>query len=763
VQYLKRGLDVDREKADRLARELGMSSVMGELLLMRGIETKQDAQKYFSSDELINPFEFRMMEESVALIEEMIEAGVPIAVYSDYDCDGVCGAAIMYLVLKKLGAEVIVYFPDRFTEGYGTNARAIEMLADEAGLIITVDCGIRSVDDVALARDLGAEVIILDHHECEELPDTPYILNPKCPGEPYPNKNLCGAGIAFKMACALMGEDAYRLADLAGVATIGDLVSLTGENRAIAAMGIEQLKKQPNPGLKALLIEAGIDQDKVDSQSISFGIVPRINAAGRLEHAVRAFDLLTTSSRVDRTECARHIQELNDRRRTIQNNISVLAQEQVQNTEERIILIKGEGFHKGVVGLAASRIADQYYRPAIVLSEEDGMLTGSARSIDGVNIYDIMNTMSDRYTRFGGHSQAAGVTFPAEYFEEVKAGLNEAASELDASLFCRKKYYDTELDPELADLSLAEDILRLEPFGLDNPPPVFLIRNAVVSNISKMGKNREHTRGRLGKVPCVRFGGSLIDGVDYAVLGELLVNEYNGLRNPQFRIAAAQPVRGNVSKETELYFLRSFLSEVKQLAMRTELTENKADFFEKLEAAVNGGDSGTIVLIGSLAGMKFADMLPEELPMLFADNGNLENKILVGAKPVGEYTHIFRIGAFSSDAAGEELISAELIEAYREEAKEYFADQAVLADYMEAFRAEKGEYMSISQLLKAVCERVKNGSIKKAWFSMNIFFEQKLIALSKGDRISIIFREQPAAESKLQELFERFINGEQYV
>ena len=763
MQYLKRGKEIDKNKADKLAAELGMSSVMGELLLMRGIETKQEALKYFSSEELINPFEFRMMEESVALIEEMIEAGVPIAVYSDYDCDGVCGAAIMYLVLKKLGAEVVVYFPDRFTEGYGTNARAIEMLADEAGLIITVDCGIRSVEDVALARDLGAEVIILDHHECDELPDTPYILNPKCPGETYPFKHLCGAGIAFKVACALMGEEAYRLADLAGVATIGDLVSLTGENRTIAAMGIEQLKKQPNPGLKALLIEAGIDQDKVDSQSVSFGIVPRINAAGRLEHAVRAFDLLTTSSRVDRAECAKHIQELNDKRKTIQNNISVLAQEQVLSAEDRIILIKGEGFHKGVVGLAASRIAEQYYRPAIVLSEEDGMLVGSARSIDGINIYEIMNTMSHLYTRFGGHSQASGVTFPAEYFDEVREGLNRAAAELDASLFCRKKYYDTELDPETADLSLADDILRLEPFGLDNPPPVFLIRNAEVSNISKMGKNREHTRGRIGKVPCVRFGGSLIEGVDYAVLGELLVNEYNGLRNPQFRISAAQPVRGGMTEEAELFFLRSFPMEIKKIAERGEFTDNSAEFFEKLEAAVNGGDSGTLILIGSQAGMKFADMLPEELPMVFADRGDAVNKILAGGKPAGEYEHIFRIGAFSADIPGEELISQELIAAYREEAKEYFADQRELAEYREAFRAEKGGYASVSQLLKAVCGRMKTGTVKKAWFSMNIFFEQKLIALSKGDRISVIFREQPAAESTLYDLFERFVNGEQYV
>ncbi|MBR4079454.1 MAG: single-stranded-DNA-specific exonuclease RecJ [Christensenellaceae bacterium] len=762
MQFIKRGAETDRRKAEELAKELGMNPVMGELLMMRGIETKQAAQKYFSSDELLDPFAFRMMEESVALIEEMIEAGVPIAVYSDYDCDGVCGAAIMYLVLKKLGAEVVVYFPDRFTEGYGTNARAIEMLADEAGLIITVDCGIRSVDDVALARDLGAEVIILDHHECEELPDTPYILNPKCPGETYPNKNLCGAGIAFKVACALMGEDAYRLADLAGVATIGDLVSLTGENRTIAAMGIKQLKEQPNPGLKALLIEAGIDQEKVDSQSVSFGIVPRINAAGRLEHAVRAFDLLTTSSRVERAECARHIQELNDRRKTIQNNISVLAQEQVQSTEDRIILIKGEGFHKGVVGLAASRIAEHYYRPAIVLSEEDGMLTGSARSIDGVNIYEIMNTMSHLYTRFGGHSQAAGVTFPAEYFEEVCEGLNHAAETLDASLFCRKKYYDTELDPANADLALADDILRLEPFGLDNPPPVFLIRGEKVSNVSKMGKNREHSRGRIGKVPCVRFGGSLIEGVDYSMLGELLVNEYNGIRNPQFRISAAQPVRAGLTEEAELSLLRSFPAEIKQLAARTELADNSAQFFEKLEAAVNG-EGKVLILVGSVPGMQFTDMLPEELPMIFRDSADAESRILVGAKPVGEYTHVFKIGAFSSDTAGEELMTDSLISAYRSEAGEYFADRRELTDYREAFRAETGSFESVSQLLKAVCRRMKNGTIKKAWFSMNIFFEQKLIALSKGDRISLIFREQAAAESKLYDLFESFLNGEQYV
>jgi len=761
MRFLRRTEEIDLQKIRDFSLQIGESEILAELLLQRGIETPDRVWEYFSSENLLDPFLFEAMGDTVSLITEMIEAGVPIAIYSDYDCDGVCGASIMYLALKKLGAEVNVYIPDRFTEGYGTNARAIELLADEAGLIITVDCGIVSVEDVALARDLGVEVIILDHHECgEELPDTPYILNPKRPGEPYPNKHLCGAGIAFKVACALLGDAAMRLVDLAGIATIGDIVSLTGENRAIASLGMKQLQQEPNPGIKALLTEANVDLEKITSYVVSFVIVPRINAAGRMEHAIRAFDLITTSSSADRLKCARHIHELNDTRKVIQKNITVLAEEQVSKTEDRIIVIRGENFHKGVVGLAASRIAEQYYRPAIVLSEENGVLTGSARSIEGVNIHEIMSSMAHLYTRFGGHSQAAGVTFPAEYFEEVKEGLNEYAKKQDDSEFIRRQYYDAELTAAQADLDLADALKKMEPFGVDNPSPVFLIREAKVSNTVKLGKNREHTKGRLDKLACIRFGGTLTEGMPYSLLGSLSVNEYNGIRSPQFTVSAVQMEPTVISEQTELSFLRNFPAEIKHLARLKGRAENESEFFSEIASA----EENIVVVVGSLPGYKLISRLPEGLPVLTEDTGR-GSGIYLGAVPAAETAKIYKLGAFSVKADGTDLYSRELLALYREEAEEFFLKKEELAEYKNAFREIHEEYDSISQLLREVCKKVDSATLKKAWFAMNVFFEQKLIALSKSDRIGIIFRPQggECGESPLYQVFENFLNEARYV
>ena len=765
MRFIRRQSKLSREAVKNFAEQIGRSEVMAELLLQRGIDTAEKAQEFFSSDRLLDPFLFERMQETVELIAEMIEAEVPIAIYSDYDCDGVCGASIMYLALKKLGAEVRVYIPDRFTEGYGTNARAIELLADEAGLIITVDCGIVSVEDVALARDLGAEVIILDHHECGEvLPDTPYILNPKRPGEPYPNKHLCGAGIAFKVACALLGDEALRLVDLAGIATIGDIVSLTGENRVIASMGLKKLREAPNPGIRALLTEANLDPEKITSYGVSFVIVPRINAAGRLEHAIRAFDLITTSGKTERLNYAKHIHELNDQRKVIQKNISVLAEEQVLQTKDRIIVVRGENFHKGVVGLAASRIAEHYYRPTIVLSEENGVLTGSARSIEGVNIHEIMSSMAHLYTRFGGHSQAAGVTLPAEYFEEFRAGLNACAEKLPEEVFRRKQYYDAELDAAKADLELVDELKLMEPFGLDNASPVFLLRDAEVSNVVKMGKNREHTRCRTGNLSCIRFGGSLIEGMSYDLLGALSVNEFNGVRSAQFTVNAAQPRNAELTEQTQLSFLRSFPAEIRKLAEQEDKADNSCDFFGEIYRAQQESPQGTVVLVGSLPGMELMGHLPESFPVMLQDSGT-DNKVLLGALPKKQYPRVFKLGAYSSKAEGEELYCRELTELYRKEAAEYFLQREELELYLGAFRQISGEFDAISQLLREVCQKVQGSSLKKAWFAMNVFFEQKLIALSKSDRIRIIHLAQNGeqGESSLYQIFESFINEAQYV
>ena len=761
--FVRRGEKPSAEKIEELA-STGIHEVLCELLLMRGIDSPEKIQRFFAPSEamLLDPFAFAGMQDTVQLIEEMVEAGVPIAVYADFDCDGVCGAAILYFALKRMGAEVKVYIPDRFTEGYGTNARAVELLCEEAGLLITVDCGIRSVEDVDIARDMGVEVVILDHHECGSvLPDTPYILNPKVPGEPYPFRHLCGAGVAFKLACALLGEEAMDYIDIAAVATVGDIVSLTGENRAIAALGIQKLKENPSAGLLALMQCAGVNPKKVDSYSLSFMMVPRLNVAGRIEHAFCAFDLLVCADKAQAAEKAEKLNELNDRRKTIQMNITKLAEEQVEE-DGRIIMVQGKGFHQGVVGLVAARLAERHYRPAVVFHEENGKLVGSARSIAGVNIYEVLDSMSEKYTRFGGHEQAAGLTLPVCEFMAVKAGVERYAREhIDQALFMPKDFYDVELAPEHVTMELAQSLMKMEPFGQDNPPAAFLMRGVTVADVRKLGKNQEHTKAKLGDLTCLYFGGALEEGGRYDLLGSVAVNEYMGKKEVQFIVRRA--CESCLNRDVEGQFLRAFPTEVRALS------ENCAGYeAQDVLCKIQGTAGSVAVVVNSWAGADMARQLPGFLE--HAQKPQAPGRDIVYAcreLPEG-YDAVYLLGAFSLQKffpRAQMLYSEELHARYREEAGVFFVDVDQLRECYRALKSLAGGFSSLSQLLLCAVRKTRGLTVKNMWFALNVFFEQKLIALSKGDKIHIIFLKGGAdpKESALYAAMKGLARGEQHV
>ncbi len=747
MRYIKRTAGIDAESIKKLADGAGVSSVVAELLISRGIKTPEDAARFLdpSRDMLIDPMRFDAAEETAELIKEMIEAGVPIAVYSDYDCDGVCGAAILYKTITALGGEPKVYIPDRFTEGYGTNSKAIELLCDECGLIITVDCGITSVEDTALARDLGAEVIILDHHECSELPDTPYIWNPHRPGESYPFKELCGAGIAFKLACLLLGEAAMELIDIAAVATVGDMVSLTGENRAIAALGMEKLKSDPCLGLKELIAVSGVKPGKLNSQTLGFALAPRLNVAGRMGSAFRAFDLLTADNEETARECAEYLDDLNDRRKTIQRNITSLADADASGRAgERVIIIKGEGFHKGVVGLAASNIAEKYHRPTIILSEEDGMLTGSARSIDGVDIYDIMSSCADRYTRFGGHSQAAGVSLPAEQFEDFCADIKNAALKTDEALYAPYTSYDAVLSAKEATEELADGLSAMEPFGQGNPQPVFIMRDAYISDSRRVGKNMDCTRAVTDGLPLIRFFGELGKGMRYTLVGCPEINDYQGKRSMQFRVTGAEP--------EDMEYLRSFPGELRalfELENRDGL-KNAEEFFGSFVREENA-----VLLVGSLPGERV-----------------LEERLLPGSAVVSHARavpegaeRVYLLGCFALKKKHPEalcLYDERMKKEYIREAKRYFVPERALGICFDALSRETGQFDNMSSLLTAAVSRAAGTDIRRMWFAFNVFYEQKLIQLAKGDKIQAIYKKSDIAAEKsaTYRAFESFIKGE---
>ena len=329
MRFIKREGSIDEEKVKRSCSEFGLEPAFARLLVGRGIADIR-AFLHPKKDDLHDPFLFKNMQISCDRIKKAIKNHEKIAVYADYDADGICSASILCSALRENGALVSPYIPDRKTEGYGTNPDAIRKICEKGfSLIISVDCGIRSVDDVALAKSFGTDFIILDHHETGDLPDTPYIIDPKAEDEVYPCRELCGAGVVFKTVSALFGEKMMKYIDLAGIATIGDIVSLTGENRVIASLGIEKLKYDPNPGIEALCRAAGIEMEKIASRQVSFGIVPRLNAAGRLSHAKFALELILTNDRDKREKLALWLNNLNAERQSKQTDIFTEAAAQV--------------------------------------------------------------------------------------------------------------------------------------------------------------------------------------------------------------------------------------------------------------------------------------------------------------------------------------------------------------------------------------------------------------------------------------------------
>ena len=718
--------------------------------------------------QLHDPFLFAAMDAATMRIRQAIEREELIAVYSDYDADGVCGQAILTQCLKELGARVIPYIPDRHREGYGTNPEAIHKLILEGiKLLITVDCGIRSVEDVAQARNANVDVIILDHHECGELPDTPYILNPKLPEETYPNHALCGAGVAFKVAQALLGKKALSYLDVAGVATIGDMVPLEGENRTIARLGMHQLQQKPSLGLASLAKEAGLDVRNINSYHVSFGIVPRLNAAGRMADAHLAYELLIAQDEAEASHKAQALNRLNAERQRIQRSIAEQAVEQVHKqanlAQDLILMVAGEGWEKGVVGLAASSLASRFYRPAVVFSLEDGILTGSARSIPGVNLYDALCSCQDTYTRFGGHAQAAGLTLEAEKLPLVRREVNRWLKEhYESQHFLPFLEYDQELEVKYATPELVEQMQLLEPFGEGNPKPVLLLKAVHPQAVTPMGGGKHLRFASQEGLEMVRFfcdEPNLPEG-DYTVAGELDVNEFRGQRKLQFIVSHLERENGGVGKEAKLSYLRRFPREFLSFGRFLEQPDahallNQKELEEEIAAHARESCLGLLLAAHSQPG---AERLEKLIPLL-GENGitrlsipgetsqNCAAFLCKNWENMRNYPYIYAVGAFQMAEHRPDarfLWTEELIEAYIAEGRKFFATQEELGKYARMTRlavARRQVYPSMSGFLEEVAAMVPGGSIKKMWFCVNVFTQLKLLEVKKSDKILLTYRD----------------------
>jgi len=488
-RWIVRRHDVDA--AASLARILGVSPVLAALLINRGYTDEISARAFLAPtyDQLHEPYLMLGMREAVARVKQAIETQQPILIYGDYDVDGTTGTAILLRALKLLGAHTGFHIPHRFTEGYGIQQPALERaLADGYKLVISVDCGIRAHEPLYWARDHGLDVIITDHHlpdETEGAPPAFAVLNPNQAGCSYPDKHLAGVGVAFKLVHALFreyGREAQVAAFMKVVAigTVADVAKLTGENRTIVAIGLKDLARAANPGLKALIDVAGCGDGKgMTAYDLGFRLGPRINAAGRMDAARAVVELFDTRDSAEARRIAEHLDARNEERKTVQQQIVDLALAELgDGGEAKVAVIEGSGWHRGVIGIAASKIAERINRPCVVFSIEGDVAHGSGRSIEAYHLLNGLTACADLFEKFGGHSHAAGITIRPERIAELRRRLNEhAASCLTAEDLEHSVAIDMELSADQITFQFARELEKLEPFGAGNARPVFATRN----------------------------------------------------------------------------------------------------------------------------------------------------------------------------------------------------------------------------------------------------------------------------------------------
>lgn len=540
----------------------GISPTVAGLLRSRGIETPDDVSEFLSDSprKTYDPFLLKGMREAVEKIENHIKRGSKICIYGDYDVDGVTASCLLFEFLREITSNVEIYIPSRKGEGYGLNKEAVRRLkAGGTDLLITVDCGISAYEEVATALEAGLDIIVTDHHTPGEKPLPCITINPKQAGCPYPFKDLCGCGVAYKLVQALqrdLGLDRrliMRGLDLAAIATVADIVPLRDENRTIVKYGLKRVNARKRVGLDCLisLIGGSLASKKISAGDVAFIIGPHINAGGRVDSAEAGQKLLLEGDRAEAEKYAEKLIENNNRRKRLQNEGYLKAKKHLEEPrEEDFVLITGEEIHEGVAGIIAGKLKDEYNRPAMILTEnpETGILKGTARSIDSVNLYDFLNTQSDLFVSFGGHKAACGFSLEAKNLPAFRKGLSEEFERLkagDENLLDEVLYLDGVLDLGEVTNDLGWQVEKMEPFGQSNPRPVFMLEKVLISGFQLVGKEKEHCRFFLKdlkgrSVECImfnaeeRFRGLAFEGrlMDFA--GRVNMNYRGGEFHVQF-------------------------------------------------------------------------------------------------------------------------------------------------------------------------------------------------------------------------------------
>ena len=540
-----------REEASELAAALGISETTASVLVGRGYGDPAAAEEFLQGAiPEHDPLRLGDMQAACEAIRGAIAAGKRICVHGDYDADGICATAVAVSVLRELGAEADWHLPSRFDEGYGVSGETLTRLADEGcGLVLTVDCGITAVEEVAAARARGLEVVVTDHHRAgPELPDCP-VVGPYRGDYPFPE--LCGTGVVWKLGQALLGGDSAALErqlDLVALATVADVVPLLDENRGLVIAGLRALATTQKPGLRELMRVAHVDPARADATALGFRLAPRLNAAGRLGRPEAALELLLTEERDEAARLAAQLEELNRDRQTVEERILRAAVDEVESWPEarrarRGYVVAGEDWHEGVIGIVASRLVERYHRPVVLVAGTDGDWKGSGRSIPGFDLVEALGRCETQLERFGGHAMAAGLSVRPEHL----AGFAEAFEALaDATLEENELAPPTVVDAlahgsELT-LELASELARLAPFGLGNPNVTLLLAGCELSELAAVGEGK-HLRfrvrdGQRDAGSAIAFGfGSQLDRYrrvgSYDLAFRLEENHWNGTVAPQ--------------------------------------------------------------------------------------------------------------------------------------------------------------------------------------------------------------------------------------
>lgn len=538
-----------------------INPIILQLLYNRGLDTQEKIDEFLMPDysqDIHNPFLLQDMEKSVERIYQAIENDEKIAICGDYDADGITGTAVLYFIFKKLGAKnLVTYIPDRETEGYGLNEKLIKkLLTKKIKLIITCDCGITNVKEIDLAKQAGLDVIITDHHcQPEKIPDAFAIINPQLDREKYPFKSLAGVGVAFKLIQALLHDSRCQiencegaekwLLDLVAVGTVADCMPLLGENRTLVKYGLVVLNKSSNKGLRALIEKSNLSFGDLDTTSITYQISPRLNAASRIKHADEAFNLILTQDEDEAEKMALTLNEFNKKRQQLVEKTFEEIKNQIgPSPKEKILVVLGQNWPKGVLGLSANKTLEQYSRPAIILAQKETEIAGSGRSIPNFNIYQALMPLKKYFSRFGGHAVAFGLALKeATSFENFKKEVEKIGQEqLNEEDLKPRIKIDAQVDLKEVNWRLYEELKKFEPFGKGNDQPNFLVKNVYLDNWQMVGQNGRHCRIIVGNGrKMIYFDAD--DGIEKLKTGDYLdivfqlgINQWNGQQELQLKV-----------------------------------------------------------------------------------------------------------------------------------------------------------------------------------------------------------------------------------